>query len=480
MDAVSDNRHVPLCIDLDGTLIATDSLWEGLVSVLIRRPWLFFAAIFWTLSGKAVLKREVAARLTHDGADWPYREEVIARIKQAREAGQPVWLVTGAAESTATAIADHLGLFDRVLHSTDAENLTSSRKRDRLVSICGDAGFDYAGNSRDDLAVFDAARRAIIVAPDAAARKWGARNRAEFLPLAKVSSLAILKSIRVHQWLKNVLIAVPLVLNHEFANTNLVLAVIAAFFSFSFLASAVYVVNDISDLANDRQHPRKRLRPLASGAVSVPVISVAAVALLAASIGLASLLPPLFWAVLAMYATITTAYTFVLKRKLLVDVFTLAALYTLRIIAGAAATGTELSFWLLAFSIFFFLSLALVKRYVELDELADSEDVKLKGRSYVGFDKDMIGQAGVASAFSAAMVLALYVHSDEVTSMYAQPWLLWPLCPLILYMLLRIWILARRSQMHDDPVVFIMRDWRSQVTTSVGAALVILATLNVW
>jgi hypothetical protein len=278
MDAVSDNRHVPLCIDLDGTLIATDSLWEGLVSVLIRRPWLFFAAIFWALSGKAVLKREVAARLTHEGADWPYREEVIARIKQAREAGQPVWLVTGAAESTATAIADHLGLFDRVLHSTDAENLTSSRKRDRLVSICGDAGFDYAGNSRDDLAVFDVARRAIIVAPDAAARKWGTKNRAEFLPLAQISPLAILKSIRVHQWLKNVLIAVPLVLNHEFADTNLVLAAIAAFSSFSFLASAVYIVNDISDLANDRQHPRKRLRPLASGAVSVPVISAAAVA----------------------------------------------------------------------------------------------------------------------------------------------------------------------------------------------------------
>jgi 4-hydroxybenzoate polyprenyltransferase len=480
MDAVSDNRHVPLCIDLDGTLIATDSLWEGLVSVLIRRPWLFFAAIFWALSGKAVLKREVAIRLTHQGADWPYRDEVIARIRQARAAGQPVWLVTGAAEATATSIAEHLGLFDRVFHSTDSENLTASRKRDRLVSICGDGGFDYAGNSRDDLAVFDAARRAIVVAPDAAARNWGTRNQAEFLPLSRTSPLAIFKSIRVHQWLKNVLIAVPLVLNHGFADANLVMAVIAAFFAFSFLASAVYIVNDISDLANDRQHPRKRLRPLASGAVSVPVISIAAAALLMASAGLASLLPPLFWAVLVLYAAITTAYTFVLKRKLLVDVFTLAALYTLRILAGAAATGTELSFWLLAFSIFFFLSLALVKRYVELDELAHNEGVQLKGRSYVGLDKDMIGQAGIASAFSAAMVLALYLHSEEVTSMYAQPWLLWPLCPLILYMLLRIWILARRSQMHDDPVVFIMRDWRSQVTTSAGAALVILATLKLW
>ncbi|WP_299868732.1 UbiA family prenyltransferase [uncultured Hoeflea sp.] len=479
MDARSDSRHVPLCIDLDGTLIATDSLWEGVVSILIRRPWLIFAMVAWTLSGKAVLKREVAARLTHQGCDWPYRAEVIERIRQAREAGQPVWLVTGAAEKTATAIAEHLGLFDRVLHSTDQENLTATRKRDRLLSLCGDGGFDYAGNSRDDLAVFDAARQAIIVAPDAAAKNWGARNEAEVLPLAKTSPVAILKSIRVHQWLKNVLIAVPLVLNHEFANAGLILAGIAAFFSFSFLASAVYIVNDIADLSNDRQHPRKRLRPLASGAVSIPVISAAAVALLLASIGLASLLPPLFWAVLALYATITTAYTFVLKRKLLVDVFTLAALYTLRIIAGAAATGTELSFWLLAFSIFFFLSLALVKRYVELDDLAEKAGSQLKGRSYVGCDKDMIGQAGIASAFSAAMVLALYVDSSEVASMYAQPWMLWPLCPLILYMQLRIWILARRAQMHEDPVVFIMRDWRSQVTTVAGATLVILATLQV-
>jgi len=478
MDAVSDNRHVPLCIDLDGTLIATDTLWEGLASVLIRRPWLLFAVVAWAISGKAVLKREIAARYIRDGAEWPYRAEVIERIKTARESGQPVWLVTGAAESTARTIADHLGLFDRILHSSDTENLTSRRKRERLISLCGDGGFDYAGNSRDDLAVFDAARRAIIVAPDRSATRWGSTHEAEMLPLARISPLAILKSIRVHQWLKNILIAVPLILNHEFANFNLVLAAIAAFFSFSFLASAVYIVNDISDLANDRLHPRKRLRPLAAGSVSIPVISATAVALLLASVGLASLLPPMFWGVLTLYAVITTVYTFVLKRKLLVDVFTLAGLYTVRIVAGASATGVDLSFWLLAFSIFFFLSLALVKRYVELDELAEDPESQLKGRSYVGSDKDMIGQAGVAAAFSAAMVLALYVDSKEVASMYPQPALLWPLCPLILYMLLRIWILARRSQMHEDPVVFIMRDWRSQVTTVAGAALVLLAAVQ--
>jgi 4-hydroxybenzoate polyprenyltransferase len=216
---------------------------------------------------------------------------------------------------------------------------------------------------------------------------------------------------------------------------------------------------------------------LAAGAVSIPVISVTAAALLPASIGLASLLPPLFWACWRCTPW-SPRPTPSCSSASFWSTCSPSQRFTPADCAGAAATGVDLSFWLLAFSIFFFLSLALVKRYVEFDELADSEDVQLKGRSYVGFDKDMIGQAGVASAFSAAMVLALYVHSDEVTSMYAQPWLLWPLCPLILYMLLRIWILARRAQMHDDPVVFIMRDWRSQVTTIVGAALVILATLK--
>jgi hypothetical protein len=266
MDAVSDNRHVPLCIDLDGTLIATDTLWEGLVSVLISRPWLLFAVIFWAISGKAVLKREIAARYARKGDEWPYRAEVLERIKLARESGQPVWLVTGAAESTARTIADHLGLFDRVLHSSDTENLTSRRKRERLVSTVW----------RRQASTMPATAATIwrCLTRHAAPSSWlptgqpadgaTAMNRAELLPLEKISPLAILKSIRVHQWLKNILIAVPLVLNHEFADFDLLLAAIAAFFSFSFLASAVYIVNDISDLANDRQHPRKRLRPLAS------------------------------------------------------------------------------------------------------------------------------------------------------------------------------------------------------------------------
>ena len=479
MDARADTKTIPLCIDLDGTLIATDSLWEGFVTLMIRKPWLVFAAVLWLLSGKVRLKEEVARRLNRDAADWPYRAEVLDLIGRARRQGREVWLVTGAARETAEAVAAHLGIFDKVIHSSQTTNLTGKRKCAALVALCGDGGFDYAGNSREDIAVFDAAREAIVVAPDRAAANWGVRHGATRLDTAPVSPIAVLKAIRVHQWMKNILIVVPLILNHGYISTVGILAVVAAFFSFSFLASAVYIVNDIADLSNDRQHPRKKKRPLAAGTVSIPVAAATAVALVLASIALASLLPEPYWFVLGIYALVTTAYTFVFKRKLLVDVFTLAALYTLRIIAGAAATATPLSFWLLAFSIFFFLSLALVKRYVELSEMTCDSNTPQYGRSYIPGDKDMVAQAGVASAFSAAMVLALYVNSSEITALYAQPWMLWPLCPLILYMLLRIWILARRSQMHEDPVVFILRDWRSQVAGLMGAALVVAATVHI-
>lgn len=478
MDARTDIRHIPLCVDLDGTLLAADTLWEGVAIVLLRNPFMVFAMLYWLAKGKARLKHEVAARSGRQAADWPYRDAVLKRLQRERATGRPVILVTGAAESVALSVAAHTDVFSAVLHSSDQLNLTSRRKRDALVERFGEGGFDYMGNSRDDVPVFDAARKAIVVAPDAAAEKWRRRHDAEKLDTGKVSRLTPLKSIRVHQWAKNVLIAVPAVLNHEVLNIDAVVNCVIAFFAFSFLASAVYVINDLSDLTNDRRHPKKRNRPLASGAMSVPVGLVLAISLVVASLSLTLMLPFDFAIVLAFYAVTTTAYTFLLKRKLLVDVFALAGLYTVRIVAGSAATDTQLSFWLLSFSIFFFLSLALVKRYVELHEFDGVDGSQVPGRGYMAEDYEMVGQAGVASAFTAALVLALYIHSKEMMEMYTVPWALWPLCPLVLYMLLRIWMLARRGMLHEDPVVFIMRDWRSLVTMSVGAGLVVFGALG--
>jgi 4-hydroxybenzoate polyprenyltransferase/phosphoserine phosphatase len=478
MDARTETRHIPLCVDLDGTLIAADTLWEGVAIILLRNPLMLFAMVYWAIKGKARLKHEVAARSGRQAADWPYRDAVLKRLKRESETGRQVILVTGAAESVALGVAAHAGVFSSVLHSSQNHNLTSHRKREKLVETFGEGGFDYMGNSRDDVPVFDAARKAIVVAPDAAAEKWRRAHDAERLDIGKTSRLSALKSIRVHQWAKNVLIGVPMVLNHDILQMDAMVNVILAFFAFSFLASAVYVINDLSDLANDRRHPTKRNRPLASGQMSVPMGLAIALCLLVASLSLTTALPLDFALVLGFYAVATTAYTFVLKRKLLVDVFTLAGLYTVRIIAGSAATGTELSFWLLSFSIFFFLSLALVKRYVELDEYDGRDGNQVPGRGYLAVDFEMVGQAGVSSAFAAALVLALYIHSKEMMEMYRVPWALWPLCPLVLYMLLRIWMLARRRMLHEDPVVFIMRDWRSLVTMAIGATLVLVGALG--
>ncbi len=291
-------------------------------------------------------------------------------------------------------------------------NLTSSAKRDALVARFGDGGFDYAGNSREDLKVFDAASRAIVVAPDAQAARYQKAHDAPLFPGKPQTVKTLAKLLRVHQWAKNVLIAVPAVLANQIFDPLTLSEIALAFSAFSFLASAIYIINDLSDLDSDRIHKTKRNRPLAAGTVSIPSGVMIAVALIAASAAVSLWLPPLFQAVLAGYAVLTTAYTAALKRMLLIDVLALAGLYTIRVIAGAAATSIDVSFWLLAFSVFFFLSLALVKRFVELDGTQDT-GTKISGRGYRVSDTQVLAEAGIAATFSAVLVLALYIDSRK-------------------------------------------------------------------
>ncbi|MBW8635959.1 UbiA family prenyltransferase [Hoeflea sp. WL0058] len=477
MTVVSEiTQDKPLCVDLDGTLVATDTLWESLLRLLLRNPFMIFSVIRWVLNGKATLKCEVSKHVKTDPAQWPFRPEILEWLKAEKSRGRHILLVTGAPGQVANSVADHLGIFDGVFHTSEAINLTSLRKRDLLVEHFGEKGFDYLGDSNDDIPVFEAAHNVYLVRPHGSVGRWLKNNsQAEVLLEYGNAFRTALKAMRVHQWLKNTLLFVPIVLQHEYFELLYALDGIIGFFSFSFAASSVYILNDLVDLRNDRRHSTKRFRPIASGQLEIPNAIMLAGGLLVVSLALSLLLPPVFLLVLAVYLVATTVYSFFLKRKLLVDVFTLAGLFTLRIIAGAAAVGASLSFWLLAFSIFFFLSLALVKRYVELQELDSSEGSKKVGRGYYAVDFEMIGQAGISSAFAAALVLALYIHSEETREIYQSPLFLWPLCPLILYMLLRIWMLARREQMHDDPVVFIIRDWRSQLVTATGALLMALA-----
>jgi 4-hydroxybenzoate polyprenyltransferase len=478
MDARSERNAIPLVVDLDGTLIATDLLWEGLF-LLIRRNLLHLLLVpYWiAVGGPCRLKNEIAARVTIDAEALPYRPELMARLKEEKAAGRHLVLATGTPEKFARAIADHLGIFDSVFCTDGVNNLTSTRKRSLLIKTYGDAAFDYAGNSRHDIAVFDAAREAIVVAPDRAAARWHRTHGGELFPSRKPSWKTILRMLRAHQWLKNTLIVVPTILNHQYLNPALLFSCFLAFVSFSAAASAIYIVNDFFDASLDRRHPTKKNRPFASGLLSVPFGLAVSACLIVISFAVAIFLPPLFMAVLAGYLVMTTAYSVAIKRMLLIDVFTLAGLYTMRILAGAAVTQIPVSFWLLAFSIFFFLSLALVKRYVELDGTEIEKGVRIAGRGYRGEDRDIIAQGGVAAAFGSAMVLALYIDGNSVRELYEYPWMIWPLAPAVLYITLRIWVLARRSEMHDDPVVFIISDWRSQIVILIGAVMLVAAGL---
>ncbi|WP_309085813.1 UbiA family prenyltransferase [Chelativorans sp.] len=477
MDARSERIAVPLAVDLDGTLIATDLLWESLFLLIRKNPLCLFLLPFWLMKGKAHLKCEIAARIELDPSALPYREEVLDRLREDHTAGRRIVLATAAPRRLAEKIAAHLGVFDLVICTDPTCNMASTTKRQALTGLYGDGGFDYAGNGRADIAVFDAARRAIVVAPDRSAARWYRSHGGELIEAPKVTVKTIARMLRVHQWVKNALIFVPLVLAHQYFNVELILKCVLAFVSFSTAASAIYILNDFFDLALDRRHPTKRHRPFASGLLSMPFGLGAMAVLLLASAVTAFFLPPLSSAVLVLYLIATTAYSIAVKRMLLLDVLMLAGLYTARILAGCAATGIEVSFWLLAFSIFFFLSLALVKRYVELRSTALPEGERIAGRGYRAEDQEIVAQAGMASAFASAMVLALYIQSGATEKLYQHPWLMWPLGPIVLYLTIRIWILARRDELHDDPIVFIITDWRSQLFIGFGAFLLFSAGL---
>ncbi|MFK4821927.1 UbiA family prenyltransferase [Ochrobactrum quorumnocens] len=478
MDERLKSQELPLAVDLDGTLVVTDLLWESAFVLLKKNPLYLFLMPIWLLSGKAHLKQQIARRIVIDASLLPYRQEFLDYLLQEHANGRRLVLATAAAEPLAQAVASQLGIFEAVLATTDKNNLSSHRKARALTEHYGPKGFDYAGNDRADIAVFEAARDVIVVAPDRAAAHFQKANGSRLFVKRAAGIKPYLKMLRVHQWLKNLLVFVPAILAHTIFFPEVFLASILAFIAFSAAASAIYILNDIIDLPLDRQHARKRSRPFASGALSIPFgLKVSALLLLIAA-ATCFFLPPIFALVIGLYLVATTAYSLVLKRALLVDVICLAALYTLRLLGGTAATEIPQSFWLMAFAMFFFLSLALVKRYVELQHSTVTEKDRIAGRGYRPEDRDIVGQSGVASGFTAVVVLALYINSAAVQQLYTYPWLIWPLVPIVLYIIIRVWILAHRKEMDDDPVVFLANDWRSQVVIAIGAVLLFVSGMR--
>jgi 4-hydroxybenzoate polyprenyltransferase len=471
---------VPLCVDLDGTLVRTDMLWESVAQLLKRRPFDLVMLPFWLLKGRAHLKRQIAARTDVDPAHLPYHHEFMDFLRAESGKGRALILATASDDGPAQRIAKHVGLFREVVASNGTTNLRGSNKGRLLSEKFGKGGFDYAGNSSVDFAVWSEARQAIVVnAGDGVTRQAG--------KLAEVSRVfnprgdglrSVLKELRPHQWVKNFIIFVPLVTSHRFVETALVLKAVLAFIAFSLCASGVYVLNDVLDLEADRQHETKKRRPLASGDLPLSAGLCMIPALFGLGAVTAAFLPWSFAAVLTVYVLLTTSYSWRLKRIVLLDVFVLAGLYTIRLIAGHEATKIEYSFWLLAFSMFIFLSLALLKRYTELAAMRQLNKQETAGRGYVAGDLELVAMLGIGSGFLAVLVMALYVRSPEINiqQLYQNPMLLLLMCPLLMFWVSRVWLLAHRGQMHDDPVVFALKDRVSYVIGALALVVLWLAT----
>lgn len=466
-----------LCVELSGTLLRGELLHESLTLLIKRNPLYLLLLPFWRLRGKAHFLHQVARRVSLNPQSLPYNSEVVEWLKTERAGGRPVWLCTGSHERHAQLIAHHLGLFDGVLASTERIHLAGRTKAAQLVERFGERGFDYCGGGRGDLPVWAHTHGAIVVNAGRRLTQLAAR-RTELLrsfPRHAAPYWALVRELRPHQWAKNILVAMPLLAAHHAGNLqsdwNTVLALIA----FCLCAASVYVLNDLLDLEADRAHPRKCKRPLASGELPISYAVVLAPLLLGGAAWAALALPERFGLVLLTYYAVTLSYSFFLKGLVLIDALTLAGLYTLRIIGGAAAASVPLSFWMLLFGVLLFLSLAFVKRFAELESLRRQERLQALGRGYRVDDLPVLQSLGTAAGYLSVLVLALYINSPDIQALYRQPKLIWPLCVLLLYWVSRAWMTAQRGQMHDDPVVFALRDPPSLAVGALAAVVVALA-----
>jgi 4-hydroxybenzoate polyprenyltransferase/phosphoserine phosphatase len=475
----TEQKSVPLCVDLDGTLIRSDLLWESMLRLVRLNPFWALMLPIWLTRGRAFLKRQIADRVTVDPVTLPYNNEILAFLRDQKAAGRQLYLVTASDTELAESVQRHVGLFDEVIASNGKTNLRGVAKGTVLVERFGEKGFDYAGNSHVDLAVWSRARHAIVAnaGPSLVSRAGRLAKVERVFEPEQRPFFAWMKALRPHQWIKNIILFVPLITAHQVGDALLLLKSGLAFVALSLCASATYLLNDLLDLESDRRHSIKHSRPFASGALA-PQHGLAAIPLLLVCGGaLAAGLGWGFTACIALYMLVTSAYSWWLKAVPLVDVFCLAGLYTLRLIGGHEATGVAYSFWLLVFSMFIFLSLALIKRFQELDAAQQQNRSAIHGRGYAARDLQLIGTLGPACGCLAVLVMALYVNSQEVVRLYRRPMLLLLICPLLLFWISRVWMLAFRGRMPDDPVVHALKDPASYIVGALTLVVIWLATV---
>jgi len=455
--------------------VKSDTLYDSLCVMMRQRPMAVLKLPGWLAGGKAKVKSELARVAPLDAARLPYNQPLGQFLRDEQRAGRPLYLVTGADRELADRVAAHVGLFTGTLGSDGTRNLTGSQKLDALKQRF--AEFDYIGNALVDLPLLAASIEPMVANPTRALQMAMRRRRLEPVRVFRDQQSVLqtlFKAVRIHQWAKNVLVFVPLLLAHLFTRVNL-LAVVACFFCFSFTASANYLVNDMLDVESDRHHATKRLRPFAAGDLSVLGGMGLVLLLLAAAAILLPVLPWRFAFWLGIYAAVTVSYSFWLKRVVLIDVLLLSGLYTLRMLAGGAATATEISPWLASFSTFLFLSLAMVKRFSEIQNLRERGLATTRGRGYLVADLEQIRSFGTSSGFVAVMVFTLYISRPDVAVLYRHATRLWLIVPLLLLWILRVWLKASRGELDDDPVIFALRDRMSQTIGVIVALLALFA-----
>jgi 4-hydroxybenzoate polyprenyltransferase len=398
-------------------------------------------------------------------------------LHREHAAGRTLVLATAADRFIADAVAAHVGLFSVVVASDGFNNLSGRRKLEALQNRFGATGFAYIGNSSSDLPIWREAREAVVVGAPRRVLRQVMKLPVPVTVLAdgRDPVRGFFKAIRVHQWVKNALVLVPLACSHQLLDPARLLQAVAAFFCFSLCASAIYNLNDVADLEADRRHPRKRHRPYASGALPLTAAAVIVPVFLAVAFGGALALSARFAALLAVYAVTTLLYSMWLKSVPVLDVILLAGFYTVRLMAGGAATEVVLSHWLLGFSLFMFLSLALVKRTSEL-RLMRRENGLAARRGYLAEDAEQLAMCGISSGLIAVLVMALYIAGPDVQTLYRLPEMLWGICPLLLYWIIRVWLLANRGLVNEDPVLFAIRDRASYAVGALGLALIVLAS----
>ena len=457
-NGLSDD-NIPLVVDLDGTLINTDLLYEAAVLLLKKNPASVLKFIPWLLKGKAYLKSKIFESVQIQYQLLPYNMEVISFLEKEFAAGRKIILATASPLSVALEVAKVHPIFSEVYGTENDINLKGANKLKLLVKKFGEGKFDYIGDAKVDVQIFACSRYCYLVNPaNAVERK--AKNLPGFknnFNASKTKLTDYLKAIRIYQWIKNILIFVPLITSHKLSVFNLSLSFLG-FISFSLVASAGYLLNDLLDLNSDRKHPRKQFRPVASGKLSIINTVLLSIIFLVMGIGLAASLNLLFLVILLLYFCISFSYSLLFKKMVLYDVFILALLYSIRVFAGGLLIDVALSFWLIAFSTFIFLSLAFVKRYSELIQMRDAPDLKNHGRAYAVEDINLLQVMGIVSGFLSAVVFSLYINSPEVTQLYSKPKILWAISFLFLFWISRIWLFTTRGKMTDDPIVFAIKD----------------------